>query len=172
VRIDETGAWGEPWLHFQTTWAVCPDVIDGSELDNDALLADWLRTRLPRGAPVWHLHESLDRLRRLADTFPRICFGSSGQYSKPGSDAWSRRVDEAWNAIHSVGVWVHMLRAMDEATQGPWPFASADSTNLARNHLGSGSAPGRDIRRMAERIDSRQTPARWTPVARTEPLAL
>jgi hypothetical protein len=33
------------------------------------------------GAPVWHLHESLDRLRRLCDYTNRVCFGSSGAYA-------------------------------------------------------------------------------------------
>ena len=39
-------------------FAVIPDVIDGTEADNDALLKD---CPLPTwfGAPVWHLHESL-----------------------------------------------------------------------------------------------------------------
>ncbi len=38
-------------------FAVIPDVIDGDEEANDALLAEWT---LPRwfGAPVWHMHES------------------------------------------------------------------------------------------------------------------
>jgi hypothetical protein len=44
------------------------------------------------GAPVWHLHESLDRLRRLCDYTNRVCFGSSGAYA-------TRRVEEAFNAI-------------------------------------------------------------------------
>lgn len=41
---------------------VVPDAIDGNETDNDRLLEEW---PLPRwiGAPVWHLHESLERLR-------------------------------------------------------------------------------------------------------------
>jgi len=50
-------------------FAVIPDVIDGTEADNDALLTEW---PLPRwfGAPVWHLHESLTRLERLAADWP------------------------------------------------------------------------------------------------------
>lgn len=115
-------AWAEPHL-AHPHWAVIPDVIDGDEAANDALLSE---CPLPRelAAPVWHLHESLDRLARLADGWPRLCFGSSGEYSAPGTDAWTRRIDAAWAMLAQTGrrPWVHMLRAMKEAGQGPWPF--------------------------------------------------
>ena len=104
-------------------WAVLPDVIDGDEEANDALLK---ANPLPRQfvAPVWHLHESLDRLRRLADEWPRLCFGSSGAYATPGNSAWVSRIEAAWELLEKSGrkPWVHMLRAMKEAGQGPWPF--------------------------------------------------
>lgn len=104
-------------------WAVIPDVIDGDEAANDALLA---ACPLPRewAAPVWHMHESLDRLARLADGWFRVCIGSSGQYAQPGTQAWTARIDAAWEMLTRTGrrPWVHMLRAMKEAGQGPWPF--------------------------------------------------
>lgn len=104
-------------------WAVIPDVIDGDEAANDALLA---QCPLPRAlsAPVWHMHESLSRLHRLATGYPRICIGSSGAYATPGAPAWRTRIDEAWRVIEASGAlpWVHMLRAMKEASDGAWPF--------------------------------------------------
>lgn len=113
-------AWAAPHLRHPH-WAVIPDVIDGDEAANDALIAD---CPLPRefAAPVWHLHESLSRLVRLADAFPRICFGSSGAYATPGTQAWRARIDAAWAALSGRNTWVHMLRAMTEASSGPWPF--------------------------------------------------
>lgn len=115
-------AWAEPHA-VHPHWAVIPDVIDGDEEANDALLA---ACTLPReiAAPVWHLHESLDRLARLSDGYPRICFGSSGAYASPGTAAWRGRIDAAWDALAKTGrrPWVHMLRAMSEAGAGPWPF--------------------------------------------------
>jgi hypothetical protein len=113
-------AWAEPHLRHPH-WAVIPDVIDGDEEANDALVAS---CPLPRewAAPVWHMHESMDRLRRLADLYPRICFGSSGQYAKPGTDAWRARIGAAWAALGERRTWVHMLRAMKEASEGAWPF--------------------------------------------------
>lgn len=156
--------WCEPWLEYHTTWAVIPDVIDGDEADNDALLREWPHG--DKGAPVWHMHESIDRLKRLCDTWPRVCVGSSGQYASPSSDSWRRRIETAMDAICGNGpapVWLHMLRAMHQASGGPYPFASTDSTNLARNHAGAASVgrPARSLRAMADEVDGRQSPARW-----------
>lgn len=137
-------------------WAVIPDVIGGTDEENDALVD---ACELPRefAAPVWHLHEDLDRLCRLADAFPRICFGSSGEYRTPGSPSWRARIDQAWDALERTGrrPWVHMLRAMKEASEGPWPFGSADSTNVARNHSGSARQAAVDPEVLAARIDAR-----------------
>lgn len=79
-------------------FAVIPDVIDGSEAENDDLAADF---PFPRwfGAPVWHLHESLTRLARLADRWPRVCLGSSGEYAQIGTARWWRRMNEAMRVL-------------------------------------------------------------------------
>lgn len=126
--------WVENYL-YHPHWCVIPDVIGGSEEANDELLAGWAHP-VEFSAPVWHLHESLDRLRRLSDNWPKICFGSSGQFNKPGNDEWVRRVDEAWDVLARSNrkPWVHMLRAMRQASEGNWPFASADSSNLGQRH--------------------------------------
>ena len=150
--------WAEPWLDHPTTWAVIPDVIDGDERANDLLVIAWHNRRLPRGAPVWHMHESISRLRWLCDAHERVCIGSSAQYAVVGSPAWHRRMEEAFNALCPTGpppVWLHMLRGMALVTDD-YPFASVDSTDLARNHN-----RGRSIRAMADDWDGRQCPARW-----------
>lgn len=115
-------AWADPHLRHPH-WAVIPDVIDGDEGANDALIAA-CPVRRELVAPVWHLHESLDRLARLADDFPRICVGSSGEYAAPGGAKWRARIDAAWDCLERTGrkPWVHMLRAMKEASEGAWPF--------------------------------------------------
>lgn len=159
--------WAEPWLDFPTTWAVIPDVIDGEEEDNDRLLVEWFQTRLPKGAPVWHLHESLERLRRLAHGYERVCFGSSGAYRDPGTDKWHRRISEAFDVISDERgrvPWIHMLRAMSEASGSHYPFASADSTNAARNHAGSWRRDRTPIRVLADRSDALQCSGRWERV--------
>lgn len=154
--------WVENWLAYPTTWAVIPDVIDGSEDDNDRLLCKWFNARgtFRQSAPVWHLHESLDRLHRLVLSYEKVCFGSSGLYSKPNSPAWNNRVNEAFNLIcRGSGrppTWIHMLRGMS-LSGSVYPFASVDSTDVARNHEQRPSV----AKRMADRWDALQCPARW-----------
>lgn len=158
--------WARPWLDHWTTWAVIPDVIDGDELANDELIAEWPFG--DRGAPVWHLHESLDRLVRLAESWPLVCFGSSGTYSTPNSPTWKVRMGEALAVVTDgrgrPATRFHMLRGLAFGG-GEYPFYSADSTNVARNHNGAKSRnlPPVDIRAMVDRIDAKQTPALWTP---------
>jgi hypothetical protein len=159
--------WVEPWLDIQTTWAVIPDVIDGTEDDNRRLLDQW--PFADRGAPVWHLHESLDRLDGLVRDWPLVCLGSSGEYRTIGSPAWRRRMEDAMDvATDARGVprtRLHMLRGLDLA-DGPYPFYSADSANVARNHAGNRSrgARRRSPSQMAAEIDARQPAARWERV--------
>jgi len=151
--------WAEPWLDYPTTWAVIPDVIDGDEEANDLLLIQWFQRRLPNGAPVWHMHESIDRLKRLCHAYPRVCIGSSGMYKNVGSGPWHRRMEQAMNAICGNGpvpTWLHMLRGM--ALSGThYPFASVDSTDIAQNHNRPQNTPAQ----MAARWDARQNPCRW-----------
>jgi hypothetical protein len=70
--------WVEAWRnHPGFDFAIIPDVIDGSEDENDDLLAE---RPFFDGVPVYHLHESLDRLVRLSNSYSRIALGSSGPY--------------------------------------------------------------------------------------------
>lgn len=122
--------------HPNCDFAVIPDVIDGSEGDNDDLVADW---PLPRwfGAPVWHLHESFSRLERLAERFPRVCLGSSGDYAQIGTERWWRRMHHAMRVVCNDDgqplCRLHGLRMLDPDVFSRFPFASADSTNIGRN---------------------------------------
>ena len=153
-------AWAERWLAYPCTWAVIPDEIDGGEELQDALLSDWPFGH--RGAPVWHMDEPLDRLLRLCDEWPRVCIGSTAEFATILSDPWRRRMDACWNAISARRPrflpWVHMLRGMQLAGQR-WPFASVDSTDIARNHHRPHNSP----KEMAARWDAIQCPNSWEP---------
>lgn len=81
--------------HPAFDFAVIDDVIDGTEADNDALIEAWPKDLDFVGAPVWHMHESLERLRRLCESFRRVCLGSSGEFATVGTDKWWRRMSEA-----------------------------------------------------------------------------
>lgn len=154
-------------------FAVIPDVIDGTESDNDTLLAEWPWGKSWIGAPVWHLHESLERLERVAHEYPRICLGSSGSYSRVGSLVWWQRMAEAMDVVcDSDGFSVtklHGLRMLDPEVFSRFPFASADSTNIARNigidsrWRGSYTPPTKSARAviLRERIEQHQSTVRW-----------
>lgn len=138
-------------------WAVIPDVIGGDEAQQKELLASW-PFPVGLGAAVWHLHMGLDYLEFLADRYPKICFGSSGEYWDIGTDKWCGRIDAAFNRLAKNNhlPWVHMLRGLAQAGKG-WPFASADSVNVARNYKDKKTCP----EKMAREIDAVQCPIKW-----------
>jgi hypothetical protein len=149
-------AWAEEWLG-PADWAVIPDVIDGDEQANDGLIAQWPHGH--RGAPVWHLHEPYERLQRLVDEWPLVCLGSSGDFAQIGTPAWERRMDTAFNRVAS-GRFVprlHGLRMLSLSGKR-WPLASADSTDIARNHA---TERYKSAERRAFEWDIRQTPHTW-----------
>lgn len=152
-------AWAEQWLDWPTTWAVIPDVIDGGEEANDLLIAKWPRSLFGQSVPVWHMHESLDRLAYLCLAWPKVCIGSSGAYSELSTPAWRFRIEAAFNRIAPTGKvpWIHMLRGM--AKSGEYPFASVDSSDIARHHNREQNHPPS----MATRWDTIQSPRRWIP---------
>lgn len=148
--------WCERWFSYQTTWAVIPDVIGGAEEENDALVYSWPLGK--QGAPVWHLHESFDRLIRLCENHYRVCFGSSGEYKVIATPKWCERVSDAFDRISTarrLRNWIHMLRGMSLVGSN-FPFASVDSTDVAQNWHVNGDAKAR-----AERWDSYQCPGEW-----------
>lgn len=130
-------AWVLGWAtHPGFDFAVIPDVIEGTEDENDALAEAWPYP-VWLGAPVWHTNESFERLQRLAAKWPRVCLGSSGEYdvAKPRV-ALPRLID----AIRSISdengrprCKLHGLRMLNPAIFTHLPLSSADSTNLARN---------------------------------------
>ena len=149
-------AWVEPWLDYPTTWAVIPDEVEGDEAVQDQLLKAWPFAK-QRSAPVWHMHESIARLLYLIDQWPRVCVGSSAQYAEVLSPAWQRRMDDVWRAIGARVCNIHMLRGM-QLIRHRWPFASVDSTDVARNHNRDQNCPYQ----MAKRWDAGQCPPRFT----------
>jgi hypothetical protein len=153
-------AWAERWLDHRTTWAIIPDVIDGTAEDNDLLIAQYPRSLFSQSAPVYHMHEPLDRLAYLCQAWERVCIGSSGQYAVVGSPSWHRRMEAAFNRVAPNGKppYLHMLRGM-ALSDGPYPFASVDSSDVAQNH----HRPQNTALRMASRWDAMQTPAQWVP---------
>lgn len=160
VEFDEVGYYF--WLESVLAhphWAVIPDVIDGSEEEQRAMVKRWPFQKV-LGLPVWHLGLSIDYLVELADKWPRLCFGSTARYWKVGSPDWCRRMDEAFNALAKRGPlpWIHGLRMLGMAGER-WPLASADSTNVAQNWKVTSCCP----ERKAAEVDAVQAPTHWKP---------
>lgn len=150
------------WLDdklYGANWAVVPDKIGGSVSEQREYSADWPYPD-HLSCFVWHMDLPIEWLKELVETKPRVAFGSSGLYWKVGSKEWCDRSDEAWEAIDKTGArpWVHMMRGLSVCGKR-WPFASADSTNIARNH--GSHAVKKDTKEMADRINAVQCPLKW-----------
>lgn len=138
AKLDIPGylRWCDEWhRHPGFNWALIPDVIEGDEAENDALLADW--PAHIEGVPVWHLHESLDRLDRLVSEWRTVAIGSSGTWSTPGTAAWWDRMGDAMSvACDHLGrprARLHGLRMLNPKVFTRLPLTSADSTNASMN---------------------------------------
>lgn len=167
--------WVKEWrTHPGFAFAVIPDVIDGTEADNANLIAWWReRVGFDGCVPVWHLHESMARLRYLAHAWPRIALGSSGQYAQPASDPWWERMTEAMaelcDAEGRPRTKLHGLRMMNATIFSRIPLASCDSTNVAQNHASDDRWRGpympvsKAMRALvlAERMERHVSAARW-----------
>lgn len=166
--------WVVKWRrHPGFDWALIPDVIDGDEAANDKLLDWWLSLNIGDGVPVWHLHESLGRFRALAGNWNRVAIGSSGEYANVGTHKWWNRMFEAMRAVTcddgKPAAKLHGLRMLDAQVFTRFPFASADSTSVARS-MGLDSRwngtyrPATNAARglvLADRIESQQSAPVW-----------
>ena len=94
--------WCGKWLaHPACDWAVIPDVIEGSEDENDGLLGKWPFGH--RGVPVWHLNESPERLVRLAGEWPRVALGSAAEWDVSAPSKCLERLYDVLPAICRAG---------------------------------------------------------------------
>ncbi|TWU46440.1 hypothetical protein [Rubripirellula reticaptiva] len=174
-------AWVEAWCRNpRFDFAFIPDVIDGTEEENDRLIEEFGCSAVGRfGVPVWHLNESLRRLERLVDDWTVIALGSSGEYAKPKTERWNRRMSDAMGVLCDEHgrpkARLHGLRMLDPAIVARYPFHSADSTNVAQNsqllaRFGMYKPPTQAQRRevIASRIEATRSPSVWTPVTETQ----
>jgi hypothetical protein len=125
--------WTDKWLDHPTTWAIIPDVIAGTLSEQERLIEQWPHG--DRGAPVWHTNEPLEHLLALCERWPIVCFGSTDDFGKLGSDPWRARIEEAFDALERVFKRVpriHMMRGMGQCGDR-WPFYSVDSSSVGQN---------------------------------------
>lgn len=165
----------ETWYrHPAFDWCLIPDVIDGNEEDNQKLIDAW-QLDVAISVPVWHMHESLEKLEYLTSDmgWPRIAIGSSGEFVTIGTPRWWGRISEAMTVLcdedgHPI-VKLHGLRQMDPEIFSVIPYSSVDSTNVARN-IGIDSAwtgsyiPKRKETRamlLRDNIENHASASRW-----------
>lgn len=167
--------WCDRWLaHPACDWAVIPDVIGGTEAENDALLEEWPHGH--RGVPTWHLDESLERFARLCAEWPRVALGSAAEFDVVSNiDGCLDRLAVALGSVDRLPK-LHGLRMLNPAITSRVPLSSGDSTMVCRNvgdpraWTGSYAPKTREARAdvLVERIESVETPAtmlprEWTP---------
>lgn len=165
--------WVEKWMkHPGAEWCCIPDSIEGDEGENDRLLDEWPFGEF--GVPVFHLHESLERLGRLCDNYFRVAIGSSGSFAQVGTTKWWDRMGEILNYMCDAEgrpcVKMHGLRMLDPTLLAHIPFSSADSTHLARNICRDTKwrgpyAPSSPVARAAiimDRLENHAKASRWS----------
>ncbi len=174
LDFDGYGEW--VWAmayHPGFTWCLIPDVIEGTAKENDDMLDKWrdVAGSIP-SVPVWHLHESLSRLKLLAKEWHTVALGSSGVWKTPGTRGWWSRMDEALATIclddGRPSCRLHGLRMLNPELFTRLPLASADSCNAAINsgslsRFGQYCPPTSSQRAtvIADRIESHNAPATW-----------
>lgn len=161
--------------HPAFDFAIIPDVIGGTEDENDEMLERW-QSKVT-AVPVYHLGESVERFRRLAEKYPKVCLGSTDKWKKNGSRAWWENMadfmDEITDEQGVVPCKLHGLRMLDPRVFQYLPLHSADSTNAVVNgHIPMKKGPYPSIERWqgAERIARRVEAHQSAPFWSREPL--
>ena len=129
--------WVAKWRrHPGFDFAVIPDVIDGTEEENDQLASLWPFEK-HIGCVVWHTNESIARLKRLCENYPRVSMGSSGEYDVKTPSKFLERMYEVLPHIIDHDGYpkakLHGLRMLNPKIFSKLPLSSADSTNAAQN---------------------------------------
>ena len=179
IDVKAYADWARKWYgHPGFDWCLIPDVVDGTETDNQIMISEWSKHCGPinlmrDSVPVWHLHESFGRLKTLCNIYARVALGSSGAFSDPGSPEWWERISDAMDTICVNGIppcKLHGLRMLNPTIFSQLPLSSADSTNVARNigldsKWDSGTytpkSPTTRAMVLADRIESHGSAATW-----------
>ena len=143
--------------------AIIPDTITGTTEENDRLVAE-SPFDTGNSMPVWHMHEPIERLIHYAHDYNWIGIGSSAEYAEMSTPAWTVRIEELfaelerWYAEEGreggyVMPRLHMLRGNGKLKD--FPFDSADSTNVARNHCRYKKEGSGHVARFAKRVDDK-----------------
>lgn len=123
--------WYRAMIPLTETLVLIPDVIEGSAVENDRLIELFPGDLMPFGVPVWHTVEPIARAVSLTQTFPLIAVGACGPHRAVNKPPFFDRMIDLFDALPTQRF--HLLRGLQMAG-GPFPFVSADSTDLGQNH--------------------------------------
>jgi len=166
VSWDKFYTWLENYINSpRLDFFFIPDKITGSEEENDILIEE---CPYKNGVPIWHTNESLERLDRLSNEYDRIAIGSSAEHNLRTTEWWERMV-EAFNTICDLGkprCKVHGLRTLNKEIVSSFPFASGDSSTVARHSSPDNYLPHiKNIKSrlaiLVNRIEESQSPSIW-----------
>ena len=120
-----------------TDFAIIPDVIGGTESEQNELIDQWpFDGKRINGVPVWHSDESIARLEMLAERFSLVCLGS-GPGLRPDSFEWWTRINQAFDVLTDDDgkpkIRIHLLKGLKPHIFSKLPLTSADSTMVGRN---------------------------------------
>lgn len=175
INIMEYATWvNGVYKHPNFDWCIIPDIIDGTEQENQDLV-EWWQEHCGhiKSAPVYHLHESFEYLDFLTSHFDVVCIGSSGNWSTPNTPSWWERMTQVMNHICDYDgrppCKLHGLRMLDPDVFTRLPLSSADSTNAAVNQgslsrFGSYIPPNAHQRAavIADRIEQHNSISCWS----------
>jgi hypothetical protein len=123
--------------HPSFDWALIPDKIDGTWQENQAKILRWHKSGGAKGVPIYHLHEPLFYLEWLADNYPMVALGSSGEWGRPNSAKWWVRMEKVMETVTDEQgrpkTKLHGLRMLNPKVFTKLPLSSADSANAATN---------------------------------------
>lgn len=145
LDIEGYKAWCFKWRRSPAfDFCIVPDVIGGSQKDNEKLLDAWPLYEI-RSAPVWHMNESTEYLDLLVEHCTTVCIGTAG-IAHPGTRKWWKRMSEAMRVAcdkegspgsatlpASGPARLHGLGMLDWEIYSRIPFACADSANAVIN---------------------------------------
>jgi hypothetical protein len=138
INLSEYFDWQLPLSkHPAHYFTIIPDVIDGTEEQNDKLLLEWEKRKCKKSSPVFHLGESVNRFKTLSDNYEVVCIGSTSSWARNGSKEWWENMSEFMDSVvdtqGNFPCKVHGLRLLDPRIFTKLPLHSADSTNATVN---------------------------------------
>jgi hypothetical protein len=172
-QVDENGY--RRWVdslrsHPAFDFFIIPDVIDGTERENNILFRKW--AKVEGGVPVFHLGESVERFKFLAEHSWKVCLGSTSKWPSIGTEKWWDLFADLMDAICVNGtptVKLHGLRMLNPKVFTKIPLHSGDSSNASVNSgvcMKKGVHPSLErwqgSERIARRIEAYQSAPIWS----------